>query len=318
MYLEESDLELDQIFMQATSYRLIRDRYHQQIEEMVRKKKSLLKEKDKLEKNARTHPKKLERIYEKINGIKYEVKTLIKLGQDNHFKHLETLKKYDDLRDDLKRRLGFRDRSEIKAMISDIERHLDASSLEQRRLRTKYRNELIEYVLMCPFSEREEIVEYLMEFSLPKKIWIDDPYLIELFHYSFCMDDPLIRPALLYRTLSIFSSSFGIWLQENKVRFFRDMIVGMKDFDYKIGTKGEYEKFESNFMDQFGLEPPLRVDVMRWISKDPATLNLISLNPHIYERIYSIFAMEESDLMRELDRSIISIREKRGILIPPS
>ncbi len=291
-YSKSRDISIkkDETYKKAMALKNKRNSLQSKLRELKSKRQDLLERKISESSNEN-----------EINGLKLQV-------DESHEESCAVFRQYDLYRGELKSQAE--KIRNVKKRINQINIKISKLAGSFEREGTVIIDDLFEYLLMCPYSNYKEIKMYILDFATEYGIYLDINYLFQTFQLSFGTKNLEANTGKIYNLLSIFSKGFEYRFKESLPRFFKNVILDMGESGLSVKSKEEYENFEREFRQFFGINPPERKEVLEAIYNHEKALEKIARSDIHYNKIWNIFQKEYPDIFKKLEQKLADIREE--------
>jgi len=200
-------------------------------------------------------------------------------------------------------------KNELKKQIINI--NLKLSKLQKSNELTAQSKEiliqtLLDYVLVCPFTETSDIIWYLADFATENNIILNTMLLFEVFTLSFYTEHTIKTAGYIFKVFSVIDEDFKFQFIDSIINLFKNMILGRGSSGVEIKNSTEFQQVSKEFFESFGIPAPLPEEIISAIFNHELSMNRITTYKVYKERIIEIFP----DIKIEIEKKIQEIHQK--------
>ncbi|MHA1251851.1 MAG: phospholipase D-like domain-containing protein [Candidatus Helarchaeota archaeon] len=178
------------------------------------------------------------------------------------------------------------------------------------------RQALLEYVLSCPYNDRDKVIWYFSDFETEYEVLLDLNILFEVFTLSFYTKNRINTAGFVFKKFSLLNKKFKKLFINSIVGLFKNMILGMGSSGIEIKNREEFQSISDEFSDSFGIPAPTPKEILDYIFANKRAISRIVSNNHYYNRLKDIFynnITEIENFFQPKRRKLMKERLKKAI-----
>ncbi len=283
----------------ARAAKSIRNRAQSKLKKLKRKRRKLKRQKLQIRSNldGSQSQEEISEINIKLNKIKDIFEEFWEIHQRFDYKsqkyHQEMISYFNKV-DNLKKEISLKNEKivEIKETINKLniklcifKNHEDIDEFEWDIIK----QDLFDYLLMCPYSSEKEIKWYFSDFSTKYGVLLNTDILFDILNIAFQTKEPIKIGGKIYKLISIIDGRVKSQFKSTLPAFFKNVILKRGRSGLEVKDKQEYQEFKEKFETYFSIEAPKSAEIIEAILKHKKSLNRVVHNDIYYKRILDIF-----------------------------